>query len=168
MTSEAHSGVGLVDGRSPRAGGARAGGCGGASSGGLVAANFSSSLTRRIVSLNLGGLLALVVGVLWLNHFRADIIEARTQSLTTQAGIIAAAIAASAGVDANAIQVDPDKLLQSTPEGQAARRRTTTIRSSSRSIPRRSARCCISSSARPRPAPAFTTKTAPCCSTRRR
>jgi two-component system, OmpR family, sensor histidine kinase ChvG len=65
----------------------------------LVAANFSSSLTRRIVSLNLGGLLALVIGVLWLNHFRADIIEARTQSLTTQAGIIAAAISASATAD---------------------------------------------------------------------
>jgi len=79
-------------------------------------ANFSSSLTRRIVSLNLGGLLALVVGVLWLNHFRADIIEARTQSLTTQAGIIAAAIAASADVDAAAIQLDPDKLLLATPD----------------------------------------------------
>ena len=84
----------------------------------LAAANFSSSLTRRIVSLNLGGLLALVVGVLWLNHFRADIIEARTQSLTTQAGIIAAAIAASADVDADAILVDPDKLLQATPDAQ--------------------------------------------------
>jgi two-component system, OmpR family, sensor histidine kinase ChvG len=45
--------------------------------------NVSSSLTRRIVSLNLGGLIVLVVGFLWLNHFRADIIEARTQSLTT-------------------------------------------------------------------------------------
>ncbi len=88
----------------------------------LVSANFSSSLTRRIVSLNLGGLLALVVGVLWLNHFRADIIEARTQSLTTQAGIIAAAISASASAEADgsAVQVDPDKLLQSTPDAQAA------------------------------------------------
>ena len=96
MTSEAHSGVGLVGGRSPRAGGVRAGGCACARlCARSSAANFSSSLTRRIVSLNLGGLLALVVGVLWLNHFRADIIEARTQSLTTQAGIIAAAISAA-------------------------------------------------------------------------
>ena len=39
-----------------------------------VEARFSSSLTRRIVTLNLGGLLVLVVGFLWLNHFRADII----------------------------------------------------------------------------------------------
>ena len=83
-------------------------------------ASFSSSLTRRIVSLNLGGLLALVVGVLWLNHFRADIIEERTQSLTTQAGIIAAAIAASADVDADAIQRDPDKLLLAEPDASGA------------------------------------------------
>jgi len=73
--------------------------------------NVSSSLTRRIVSLNLGGLIVLVVGFLWLNHFRADIIEARTQSLTTQADIIAAAISASAAVDTDSLLVDPDKLL---------------------------------------------------------
>ena len=40
-------------------------------------ASFSSSLTRRIVTLNLGGLVVLVLGFLWLNHFRADIIEAQ-------------------------------------------------------------------------------------------
>jgi len=80
-----------------------------------VEARFSSSLTRRIVTLNLGGLLVLVVGFLWLNHFRADIIEARTQSLTTQAGIIAAAIAASAAVETDTIRVDPEKLLQLAP-----------------------------------------------------
>ena len=81
----------------------------------LVEASFSSSLTRRIVTLNLGGLLVLVVGFLWLNHFRADIIEARTQSLKTQAAIIAAAIAASAGVDTDSIQLDPEKLLELAP-----------------------------------------------------
>jgi two-component system sensor histidine kinase ChvG len=63
-----------------------------------VEARFSSSLTRRIVTLNLGGLVVLVVGFLLLSQFRADIIDARTQSLTTQANIIAAAIAASAAV----------------------------------------------------------------------
>src|ERR1700689_2721448 len=77
-----------------------------------VEARFSSSLTRRIVTLNLGGLLVLVVGFLWLNQFRADIIEARTQSLKTQAGIIAAAIAASAEVDVDTIRIDPEKLLR--------------------------------------------------------
>jgi len=81
----------------------------------LIEASFSSSLTRRIVTLNLGGLLVLVVGFLWLNHFRADIIEARTQSLKTQAAIIAAAISASAGVDTDALQLDPEKLLELSP-----------------------------------------------------
>jgi two-component system, OmpR family, sensor histidine kinase ChvG len=84
-----------------------------------IVAPFSSSLTRRIVVLNLGGLLVLVIGFLLLNQFRADIIEARKQSLTTQAGIIAAAIAASAAVDTDTITVDPEKLLQLAP-GEAA------------------------------------------------
>ncbi len=84
-----------------------------------LVAPFSSSLTRRIVVLNLGGLLVLVIGFLLLNQFRADIIEARTQSLTTQAGIISAAIAASAAVDTDTITVDPEKLLQLAP-GEAA------------------------------------------------
>ena len=77
----------------------------------FLTARFSSSLTRRIVVLNLGGLVVLVVGFLLLNQFRADIIAAREQSLTTQADIIAAAIAASAAVDTDAITIDPDKLL---------------------------------------------------------
>ncbi len=85
-----------------------------------IVSRFSSSLTRRIVVLNLGGLLVLVIGFLLLNQFRADIIEARTQSLTTQAGIIAAAVAASAEVDANTITVDPEKLLQLAPNENAA------------------------------------------------
>jgi two-component system sensor histidine kinase ChvG len=80
-----------------------------------VEARFSSSLTRRIVTLNLGGLVVLVVGFLLLSQFRADIIEARTQSLTTQAGIIAAAIAASAAVQTDTITLDPEKLLQLAP-----------------------------------------------------
>src|ERR1700727_477920 len=76
---------------------------------------FSSSLTRRIVVLNLGGLLVLVVGFLFLNQFRADIIDARMQSLRTQGEIIAAAIAASAAVETNTITIDPEKLLQLAP-----------------------------------------------------
>src|SRR6202050_4164143 len=79
-----------------------------------VEARFSSSLTRRIVTLNLGGLVVLVVGFLLLSQFRADIIEARTQSLTTQANIIAAATAASAAVY-NDVGLDPEKLLQNGP-----------------------------------------------------
>ena len=81
----------------------------------LVESNVSSSLTRRIVSLNLGGLAVLVIGFLLLNHFRADIIQARTQSLNTQADIIAAAVSASAAVDTDSLLVDPEKLLDLAP-----------------------------------------------------
>lgn len=77
-----------------------------------VTLRLSSSLTRRIVVLNLGGLVALLVGFLYLNQFREGLIEARVQSLLIQGEIIAGAIASSATVDTNAITIDPDKLLQ--------------------------------------------------------
>ncbi|HEY1735325.1 MAG TPA: sensor histidine kinase [Methylovirgula sp.] len=80
-----------------------------------IANRFSSSLTRRIVVLNLGGLVALLVGFLYLNQFREGLIDARVQSLQTQGEIIAAAIAASATVDTDSITVDPEKLLQLAP-----------------------------------------------------
>ena len=80
---------------------------------------FSSSLTRRIVVLNLGGLVALFVGFLYLNQFREGLIDARVQSLQAQAEIIAAAIAASATVDTDTITIDPEKLLQLAP-GESA------------------------------------------------
>ena len=71
-----------------------------------------SSLTRRIVVLNLIGLAILVSGILYLNQFRAGLIDAKVQSLLTQGEIIARAIAASAGVDNNDTQVDAEKLLE--------------------------------------------------------
>lgn len=71
-----------------------------------------SSLTRRIIAINLVGLVALVIGILYLNQFRAGLIDARVQSLLTQGEIIAGAIAASATVDTGAITVDPERLLQ--------------------------------------------------------
>ncbi len=80
-----------------------------------IASRFSSSLTRRIVVLNLGGLVALLLGFLYLNQFREGLIDARVQSLQTQAEIIAAAVAASATVDTDAITIDPEKLLQLAP-----------------------------------------------------
>ena len=85
----------------------------------FLTARFSSSLTRRIVVLNLGGLVVLVAGFLLLDQFRADLIEARVQSLTIQADIIAAAISASATGDTDSITIDPDKLLQLAP-GESA------------------------------------------------
>ena len=71
-----------------------------------------SSLTRRIVVLNLIGLAILVSGILYLNQFRAGLIDAKVQSLQTQGEIIARAIAASAGVDTNEVPVDPESLLE--------------------------------------------------------
>jgi two-component system sensor histidine kinase ChvG len=77
-----------------------------------LAMRASSSLTRRIVVLNLAGLFALLIGFLYLNQFRQGLIEARVQSLLTQGEIIAGAIAASATVEPDTITIDPDRLLQ--------------------------------------------------------
>ncbi len=77
----------------------------------FVALSFSS-LTRRIVFLNLTGLMALLAGVLYLSQFRAGLIDARVQSLLVQSEIIAGAIAASATVETDSITIDPDRLLE--------------------------------------------------------
>ncbi len=73
---------------------------------------FFSSLTRRIVFLNLAALAALVIGVLYLNQWREGLIDVRTQSLRVQGEIIAAAIAASATIDSDVISLNPDILLE--------------------------------------------------------
>lgn len=78
----------------------------------VVGQRLSSSLTRRIIVLNLAGLVALLVSFLYLNQFRQGLIEARVESLITQGEIIAGAIAASATVETDAITLDPDRLLQ--------------------------------------------------------
>jgi two-component system sensor histidine kinase ChvG len=77
----------------------------------FVAQSFSS-LTRRIVFLNVAGLLAFVLGILYLTQFRAGLIEARVQSLIVQGEIIAGAVAAQATVDTDSISIDPDRLLE--------------------------------------------------------
>jgi two-component system sensor histidine kinase ChvG len=71
-----------------------------------------SSLTRRIVFLNVTGLLALVIGILYLSQFRAGLIEAQVRSLIVQGQIIAGAIAGSATVETDAITIDPDRLME--------------------------------------------------------
>ena len=101
-----------------------------------------SSLTRRIVSLNLAGLVALVASILYLSQFRAGLIDARAQSLLVQGEIIAGAIAASATVETNGITIDPDRLLD-----LQARRKLRPVRRRlsgwiSRSIRSASRRCC--------------------------
>ncbi|RCS22323.1 HAMP domain-containing protein [Phyllobacterium salinisoli] len=71
-----------------------------------------SSLTRRILFLNLAALAVLVSGIMYLNQFRDGLIDAKIESLMTQGEIIAGAIAASATVDTNSIAIDPEKLLE--------------------------------------------------------
>ena len=81
----------------------------------FIALSFSS-LTRRIVFLNVTGLLALSIGITFLSQFRAGLIDARIQSLLVQGQIIAGAIAASATVETDSsITIDPDKLLELQP-----------------------------------------------------
>jgi two-component system, OmpR family, sensor histidine kinase ChvG len=84
----------------------------------FVSQSFSS-LTRRIVFLNVAGLLALSIGIIYLSQFRRGLIDARIQSLQVQGEIIAGAIAASATVETDSsITLDPDKL-QSLQPGQS-------------------------------------------------
>jgi two-component system sensor histidine kinase ChvG len=77
----------------------------------LVTFSFSS-LSRRIVFINVAGLAAFVIGVLFLSQFRAGLIDARVQSLVVQGEIIASAIAASATAESDTITIDPDRLLE--------------------------------------------------------
>jgi two-component system sensor histidine kinase ChvG len=79
-------------------------------------AQSSSSVTRRIVTLNVFGLLALSIGIIYLSQFRAGLIDARVQSLLVQSQIIAGAIAASATVETDSsITINPDTLLNLQP-----------------------------------------------------
>ncbi|WP_185984030.1 sensor histidine kinase [Aureimonas mangrovi] len=78
----------------------------------LLGHSIFSSLTRRIVFLNLVALIVLVSGILYLNQFRAGLIDARVESLLTQGEIIASAIASSATVETNSISLDPERLLE--------------------------------------------------------
>jgi two-component system sensor histidine kinase ChvG len=73
---------------------------------------FFSSLTKRIVFLNLAALAVLLSGILYLNQFRGGLIDARVESLLIQGRIIAGAIAASANVQTDSITIDPEKLLE--------------------------------------------------------
>jgi two-component system sensor histidine kinase ChvG len=72
-----------------------------------------SSLTRRIVLLNVFGLLALVLSILQFSQLRAGLIDASIRSLVVQGEMIAGAIAGAATVenDSTTITVDPNRLL---------------------------------------------------------
>ena len=62
--------------------------------------------------LNVAGLFALFIGILYLSQSRQFFIEARIRSLQVQAEIVAGAIAASATVETDSITIDPDRLLE--------------------------------------------------------
>jgi two-component system, OmpR family, sensor histidine kinase ChvG len=80
----------------------------------FLALSFSS-LTRRIVSLNLAGLIALVASILYLSQFRAGLIDARAENLLSTGEVIARAIAATGTTEANGLTIDPDRLLDLKP-----------------------------------------------------
>jgi two-component system sensor histidine kinase ChvG len=86
----------------------------------MVRMTVFGSLTRRIVVLNLAALAALVIGILFLNQWRAGLIDARVQALRIQGEIISAAVAASATVDSDLILVNPDLLLKLHPGDDTA------------------------------------------------
>src|SRR5690606_7332294 len=58
-----------------------------------------SSLTRRILFLNLAALCVMVFGILYIIQFRDGLVQARIESLRTQGEIIAGAIAVGAAVE---------------------------------------------------------------------
>jgi two-component system sensor histidine kinase ChvG len=71
-----------------------------------------SSLTRRIIFLNVTGLAVMMIGILYLSQFRAGLIDARVQSLMIQGEIIANAVAASGTIDPDGAIIDPQRLLE--------------------------------------------------------
>lgn len=71
-----------------------------------------TSITRRIIFLNIAALIILLSGILYLNQFRAGLTDARVESLLIQGQIISSAIAASATLETDAITIDPDKLIE--------------------------------------------------------
>lgn len=80
----------------------------------LFAQLLFSSLTRRIVFLNLAALCALVACIMYLNqfHFREGLIDTKIESLKLQGKMIAGVIAASATIDTNSLLIDPEKLME--------------------------------------------------------
>ncbi len=65
-----------------------------------------SPLMVRIMVVNTIALVILVGGVLYLNQFRANLIDERTEELTVQAQIIAGALGESAATGPEAIEID--------------------------------------------------------------
>ncbi|MDX2263940.1 MAG: sensor histidine kinase [Hyphomicrobiales bacterium] len=71
-----------------------------------------TSIARRIVVLNVFGLLVLVAGILYLNQFRAGLIDNRRDSLLEHGKIIAVTLADKANAEAGRIAPGADFMLQ--------------------------------------------------------
>jgi two-component system, OmpR family, sensor histidine kinase ChvG len=85
----------------------------------VAQARFASSLTRRIVVLNLGGLVALLGGFLYLSQYQKNLIGARLDSLETQGKIIAQVMADSASQgDAEDFAVMPEEAPNRSPQAR--------------------------------------------------
>jgi two-component system sensor histidine kinase ChvG len=78
-----------------------------------------SSLTRRIVFLNVAGLLAFVVGILYVTTFRAGLIDARVEALLVQGQTIGTALAYQATeADSDPRKIDLEQLFKSSASGR--------------------------------------------------
>lgn len=77
----------------------------------FVGLHIFSSLTRRIIVVNLAALIVLVSGILYVNQFRAGLTDARVASLLVQGEIIAGALGASSTMAPSPSAIDPDSLL---------------------------------------------------------
>ena len=78
----------------------------------FIGLHVFSSLTRRIIVVNLAALVVLVSGILYVNQFRAGLTDARVASLLVQGEIIASALGASSTVAPSPTAIDPDRLLE--------------------------------------------------------
>jgi two-component system sensor histidine kinase ChvG len=86
----------------------------------FVGLHVFSSLTRRIIVVNLAALVVLVSGILYVNQFRAGLTDARVASLLVQGEIIAGALGASSTMAPSPSAIDPDNLLDLEAGGSAA------------------------------------------------
>ncbi len=77
-------------------------------------------LTSRILLINLIGLIILVLGILFFNQSRKSLIDARVQSLMTQAQIMAAAVGSAVTTDSDQLILDPEHLIEQQPNPNAA------------------------------------------------
>ncbi len=78
----------------------------------FIGLHVFSSLTRRIIVVNLAALVVLVSGILYVNQFRAGLTDARVASLLVQGEIIASALGTSSTMAPNPTLLDPDRLLE--------------------------------------------------------